>query len=289
MSIMLSALFLFLSVLCYASASQCGCSPTAGCVFVTCANANTTSLAATASTLKTLVGNMTVNSGGEVSFPVLVDITGNVMVLNNFNLTSLSLPVLRSVDGFFQILQTTALASLSLPLLSSVRGYFYLGTNSALASLSLPQLSSVDGFFQILQHIALASLSLPVLSSVNDDFYFSNNPLLASLSLPLLSSFGGFSVISNENLTSLSLPVLNSVDGYFEVIYNDVLSGVSFHSLLNVTSTLAWYFNGPVKDIVSFCPLAVAEPNLQLNSANDVYPFHSAANWRAFGKACLAE
>ena len=125
---------------------------------------------------------------------------GDFAISNSVELEALA--NCKEVTGNLGIVDNDALTSISLPLLASVGGALYIenNDNDALTELNFPLLASVGGYLGILRNDALTELSLPLLASVGG--------------APALGGPGGhLAIVDNDALTSISLPALASVGG----------------------------------------------------------------------------
>ncbi|MCF2487103.1 T9SS type A sorting domain-containing protein [Dyadobacter sp. CY347] len=152
-------------------------------------------------------GNDIVNLNG---LGQINQITGNLQIWNNPNLTTLSgLSALENIVSDFEIRGNAALESLS----------------------GLPKLNHISGAFQIRFNDVLLDLKgLPALSGASiGELYVTDNPALVSLDgLQKLTYLKRLEILSNPSLTSISaLSAVTHVAGSVFVSYNDALTSLS--------------------------------------------------------------
>lgn len=105
----------------------------------------------------------------------LVNVSGNLTVSGNANLTSVDVTNLITVGGSFTVSDNPALTSVDAPSLVTVAGDVTVSNNPALTIVSLPNLSSAGGDVAVSGNASATSVSLPSITSVGGDATVTNN------------------------------------------------------------------------------------------------------------------
>lgn len=133
-----------------------------------------------------------------------------IHVADNMVLASVSFGVVPEVDGPVVVEQNPALTTLELPGLEATFDVFRVNDNDALTALELPKLLGVD-HADIHHNAVLASVSMPLFRSVGEDLSIYENPSLTSLELPMLMRVEG-AVSVHDNAMLPSCQVMAFVD-----------------------------------------------------------------------------
>jgi len=193
----------------------------------------------------------------EMSFPVLTEVRGDVVVELAPAVTSLGLDALTDAGGI-QVGGTLSLSSIDLPELRQVgrpplidEGQpFYASdsialfvsfsgpSNEALTQLSAPLLQAVQGDVYVEAQPMLQSIDLPALSMINGDLILFDNDALVSVDVDMLQGVNLVEVAENNVLASLAMPALMETYGNVIIGANPILQSVQMPMLAMIGSEL---------------------------------------------------
>jgi hypothetical protein len=175
---------------------------------------------------------------------------GQLKVLMNPSLATLSLPLLEAVETNFVLDDNAALADLTLPSLTHAGMQLYVKNNASMTAISLPVLEALEGHLSVAFNPALVELDLPVLTEVGLDgvkysLTVTHNDQLAHVAFPALTRIhGDLRVNGNDTLASFTIPLLASSGRIVAITDNLVLAAFELPLLTEVGSHL-WITGNP--------------------------------------------
>lgn len=138
--------FILVLALCAAALAACGCAPDAGCIVITCPVLSVSSHAS----VVLLFGSLDVSGAtSNPAFPSLVKITGDLAMVGNAAVTTLSLPLLNWIGddtaliGDLHVVNNTALAAVNMPRLTDIYGRYVVAANPSLFTIVFGLLANV--------------------------------------------------------------------------------------------------------------------------------------------------
>lgn len=245
---------------------------------------------ALASSCKTFNGNILVNTGasGQVDFPGLAQIKGDLIAESAGLLNGLSSSTLNSISGKFRLFNLTGLSSLSFTSLSNV-GSIEWTSLTALDTLTLgtPGITTAKS-------ILIADTFLPTLDGIDatslTDLNINNNHRLVKWESPLSNLSNVMNFLANGNDLELSFPSLTWIANM--TIFNVTSFAVPVLQTINGTATFETNpmdsFNAPNLTSTKFGSLNfVSNPKLKNITAPQLTSLAGAiliANNTALGK-----
>ncbi|KAI8994746.1 hypothetical protein BDB01DRAFT_736596 [Pilobolus umbonatus] len=270
---------------------------------------------------KSFRGAITVDSTGitNLNLEGVEQLTGDLLMMNNFNLLSFSAPHLKSVNGQVKIENHTHLNKLDLPQLTQVRD-LNLSVLPALENIDFPaglsQISSlvikdtrapnVRGFrpstiesFSLSSNNYMTSFDFSsVKESTRDIVILGNNPSftfeapnLVSLRMANFFNLGGIDMpalvdvrsdisFHENDFTSLHLDAVETVGGTMTIANNNRLTETSFKGLQRIIGALAVGNNTQLTTIDGFPKLAEIHGVVDLAGSFDEYKLPSLQDVR---------
>jgi hypothetical protein len=171
-----------------------------------------------------------------IEVPRLANITENLELDYNSNLTTANFPALKWVGEDLEVYDCAELASVSVPMLVEVGDDLELGDNSKLTAAHFPALRRVGDDLEIYDCAELASIALPLLAEIDDDLHLEDNLVLAEVLAPVLVKIGddfyyahnGQGVPAGSTPAKLDFGLLAWVESGFHMHDNFNLGEVSF-------------------------------------------------------------
>lgn len=170
-----------------------------------------------------------------LAFPILVNISGSLIISGLGSLNSLEFPSLTTINTEIYIDENHALQSLELPILNLCNGLISITNNNSLMTVSLPQLISTQNLWLDTNN-TLNSLNISGLSTVSSGFSCRNNNTITSLSFNSTLSLNSFHCDNNQLLTNISFNTVTTCDNFF-CYENPNLATISFPALTAYTGT----------------------------------------------------
>jgi len=154
--------------------------------------------------------DFTENSFSNIQLPILQDVEGTLTILGE-QLIALHFPSLFLVPGEITLLRNSQLKTLSLPSLGEVSGLLVIKENNALENLDFPQIMGGGFNTTIESNTALSVINLSKLVALGGQLVVADNGVLQDFdfsSLFGMENGGKLIVSSNPSLTQLAFPLL---------------------------------------------------------------------------------
>ena len=200
------------------------------------------------SSIEVVMGDLSVSGSDLVSLslPSLWNVTGDVRISDNYDVTEVSLPALEAIGGDLYMQENYGdFSSFDMSALRYVGGDVGFTSNDNMRWQGLPALEEVGGSFQI-YHSPYDGRDYDddespgdfgSLRSIGGQLEVEYNHMSSTLDMAQLETVGEqLEIVQNDGLTDVQLPLLNRTGAYLKIYDNEALSSLDISSLSSVNS-----------------------------------------------------